>query len=110
MTILDDSAGAGGRIYNGFQEWQNNINDHVENTSSTGLNAQRKRWTVSQLDVDGTTILKHMILNGCWPVSVGGIELSAGKRDSLVTFDVRMRYDYLEYEPGAGTAPPLGGD
>ena len=31
LTILDDAAGAGSQIYHGFQEWQRQINDHVEN-------------------------------------------------------------------------------
>lgn len=108
LTILDDAAGAGSQIYHGFQEWQRQINDHVENVSDLNAAAGRTQWTVKQLDYNGNDVLKTFVLKGCWPVSVGAINLSAGSRDELVTFDVTVRFDYLEYTAGSGSAPAVG--
>jgi hypothetical protein len=108
LTILDDNNGAGSEIYHGFQAWQKQINDHVANTSSTNADAGRQRWVIKQLGFNGNDELKTFTLNGCWPVTVGPIQLSAGARDELVTFDVTVRYDYLQYEAGTGSSPAVG--
>jgi hypothetical protein len=108
LTILDDDNGAGARIYHGFQEWQRQINDHVENTSESDAAAGRQLWTLKHMGFDGDTTLKTVELHGCWPVTVGAIQLSAGARDELVTFDVSVRYDYLTYEAGDGSSPSVG--
>ena len=110
LTILDDAGGDGAEIYPAFQDWQNRINDHTDNVSDTGPAADRQQWTIKHLEAQGqgTTALKTFVLKGCWPVSVGAINLAAGSRDELVTFDVTVRYDYLNYTAGAGQAPAVG--
>lgn len=107
LTILDDASGPGSEIYHGFQEWQRQINDHTDNTSETGPSAGRDQWFIEHLDYEGAVTLKKFTLKGCWPVTVGPIALAAGSRDELVTFDVTVRYDYLNYE--AATQSPSNG-
>ena len=97
LTILDDAGGLGGVLYQEFQGWQDAINNHVENTSEVGAQAGRQQWTIQHLHTDGNSVLKEFVLKGCWPVSVGAVSLAAGSRDELVTFDVTVRYDYLEF-------------
>jgi hypothetical protein len=110
LTILDDAGGKGGLIYPAFQAWQNSINDHSGNISQTGPAANRQQWTIKHLEAQGqgTNELKTFVLKGCWPVSIGAISLAAGARDELVTFDVTVRYDYLNFEGKAGSAPSVG--
>tara|TARA_B100000900_G_scaffold412729_2_gene435123 strand:- start:182 stop:739 length:558 start_codon:yes stop_codon:yes gene_type:complete len=110
LTILDDAGGPGSEIYPAFQEWQRKINDHTDNVSETGPAADRQQWTIKHLEAQGqgSNALKTFILKGCWPVSVGPISLAAGARDELVTFDVTVRYDYLNYESGTSSAPTIG--
>lgn len=109
LTILDDSSGDGSKIYHALQSWQNKINNHSSNTSETGGAADRKMWTINHLDYSGDKELKTFNLKGCWPVSVGAVSLAAGARDELVTFDVTVRYDYLNYVAGAESgSDPIG--
>ena len=108
LEILDDSGGEGSKIYHAFQDWQNRINNHTENTSETGPAADRKLWTLKHMDFSGQKILKTFQLKGCWPVSVGAIQLAMGARDELVTFDVTVRYDYLNYIEGEKVGNPVG--
>ena len=111
ITILDDDAGPGSKIYHGFQEWQKQINDHVSNESVLNADAGRQLWTIEHLSFNGTgDPLKTFNLHGCWPVTVGPVQLSAGARDELVTFDVTVRYDYVTYKAGNGTSPAVGGN
>ena len=107
LTILDD---IGNSAWSDFQDWINQIASPSENESDLGPVAGRKNWSVRHLSTDGV-VIKTAELVGCWPTQVGAIQLSNSQRNTLVTFDVTIRYDY--WKTGLASSPsnstPLSG-
>jgi len=95
LTILDDTDG---KIWETFQKWNAKIANPGENTADYGPAAKRQNWTVDHLDTNNKK-LKTINLAGCWPTQIGAIQLSNSQRNTLVTFDVTIRYDYWTAGP-----------
>lgn len=98
FTVLDD-VGASNNLWRMFSAWQNEINNHTENTSR-GYNGDYKGydWRIKQLDVNGNQTLKEFILQGCWPASVQPITLNMLQPNTMNTFNVIIIYDYVEIQ------------
>lgn len=94
ILVLDDT-GADVNLWKSFHKWQKLINDHLTNTNTAAndsFTSLKKEWRVDHLDLNGT-IIKTMILKGCWPALVGPVQFNM-KENTFNTFGVRMNYDY----------------
>ena len=74
------------------ERWMNGINDLVNNTGATNPADYRVDMIVQQLDRDDT-ILHQYVLEGCYPQSLGAIELAYDTNDTIEQFDIIWRYD-----------------
>ena len=74
------------------ERWMNGINDLVNNTGATNPADYRVDMIVQQLDRDDT-ILHQYVLEGCYPQSLGAIELAYDTNDAIEQFDIIWRYD-----------------
>jgi hypothetical protein len=88
-TVLNDTDFA---IRREIERWMNGINETVQNTGATNPSDYRTEMLIQQLDRDDT-ILHQYILQGCWPQSLGAIELSYDTNDAIEEFEITWRYD-----------------
>jgi hypothetical protein len=73
----------------------NGMNGHSANTGITNPVDYQADLIVEQLDRDGST-LKTYNFRGCFPTSVGAIELAYATNDTIETFDVSFQIQYWE--------------
>lgn len=104
FTMIDDIGGEDeneGGLRRKFEEWHAKFNKHEENivdnpVTLSGTGDDYGEWTVVQLDMTGKEIPNRKIkLINCWPVEVGGIELSYDTADTLTEYSITLAYDYL---------------
>jgi len=103
FTMIDDIGGEEkeGGLRRKFEEWHAKFNKHEENIvdkpeTLSGTGDDYGEWTVVQLDMTGKEIPNRKIkLINCWPVEVGGIELSYDTADTLTEYSITLAYDYL---------------
>jgi hypothetical protein len=99
MTVLDDTGT--NNIWKNFHAWSNKINGHDTNTGNT-VNFTDATITVEQLNLNETGgnagVIKRAKLFGCWPKSVGPIEMEMQARDQYNSFDVTICFKYIEYQ------------
>jgi hypothetical protein len=94
IIVLDDT-GANVNLWKSFHQWQKSINDHRSNThtaSNDAFNTLKTDWRVQHLNLNGS-VIKTMLLKGCWPALVGPVQFNM-KENTFNTFAVRMNYDY----------------
>ena len=100
FTVIDEG-GAGG-VWQDLHNWSNLINNHASNNygdlDQSGGDGNFRDWTVKHLANDGTNPIKTMTLKGCWPSSVGPVELNAGVTDQLVEFSCTVEYEHFELQ------------
>jgi len=102
ITVLDDTKAIGNTksLYAAFHDWQNQINDHVDNTTIAVTNPSyhfANDWRVQQLDTNGSSVIREFILKNCWPVFVGPIELDMSQDNTLAAFAVTLVYSHFNY-------------
>lgn len=101
ITVLDDvPVKPKVRLYEAFHAWSNEINDHGDNTSTqSGLknHFSKTDWVVTQVDNNGSSILRQFSLSNCWPISVGDFALDMGSDNTLSSFTVTIVYTHFEY-------------
>ena len=90
ITILNDNSFS---VRNAFEEWSNLINSHDGNVGPASLGEIFQTWQVEQLDQSGNTI-KTYEFQGCWPVEVGAIDLSADANDTIEEYSVTIAYQF----------------
>jgi hypothetical protein len=100
MIFVDDTNLIGDH-WKKFTNWQNTINAHTTNISfEIGSQADYKayNWRVKQLNLDGEEDkpLKTFVMHGCWPKTVGDLNLSMQSRDKLVEMKVDFVFDWIE--------------
>lgn len=96
ITVLDDTGS--NNLWKTFYEWANIIQNHITNTSGASnadFTDQMKTFTISQLNFNGTSTTKQVVLNRAWPSSVGEIRFSADDAESLSSFTVQLEYQYI---------------
>ena len=79
-------------VRNAMERWHNGINDFANNTGVVNSADFQTDLFVEQLDRDDT-ILHQYVLEGCFPQSLGAIELAYDTNDAIEQFDIIWRYD-----------------
>ena len=96
ITVIMDNFG----IRDSFERWSNAINS-MANNRSLGFTQVRKpdsdsylrNWTVQALGRDGRKLKTYTIV-GCFPSSIGAVDLSADSTTTVGEFTVTMSYQY----------------
>ena len=99
ITVLDDVPSGKTRLFEAFHAWSNQLNDHGDNTSTQTLlkNHFAADWVVTQIDNNGSSVLRQFSLSNCWPISVGDFALDMGSDNTLSSFSVTIVYTHFEY-------------
>jgi hypothetical protein len=99
MTVLDDIGSD--NLWQKFHDWSNQINGHDTNAGDT-VGITDAQIIVEQLNLnqEGANggVIKRAKLFGCWPQSVGPIEMEMQARDQYNSFDVTICFKYVKYE------------
>lgn len=90
ITVINSSSFA---LRNAFEKWSEIINGIATNQSAINLDDYFKTWTVHQIARDGT-VAQSYTLEGCFPESIGPIELSHDSGNRLEEFQVTLVYQY----------------
>lgn len=91
VTVINDT---GFEVRNAMEKWMNGINAHSANSGLTNPVAYQADLIIEQLDKDGS-VLKTYTFRGCFPTSVGAIELSYGA-EGIEEFEVEFQVQYWE--------------
>ena len=92
ITVLNDT---NMKLRNAFERWQNGINNMSDNEGLTNPADYQTDAFVDQLDRNGNNI-KSYTLRGCFPTSIGAIELSYAPATDVMTFGVTLRFQFME--------------
>ena len=91
-TILNDTNFL---IRNAYERWLNGINNMSDNEGLVNPADYQVDAFIDHLDRNGGTI-KSYTLRGCFPVSIGAIDLSMEPTEAVETFEVSFRYLFFE--------------
>ena len=103
ITVLNDDF----TIYRAFEQWQDGINNMIDNTGAVNPDHYKSSGTVHQLDRAGRSI-KEYRFEGIFPTSIGTVALSMDTDDTIETFDVTLAVDYFttkDVHVASGGAP-----
>lgn len=89
ITIINDT---NFNVRNAFERWLNRINSHTTNFGNQAPLSYKREMEVQQLDKAGTSLKTYRMI-GCFPSSVGAIELSYDNAE-VEEFAVTIEYDY----------------
>ena len=92
ITVLNDT---NMKLRNAFERWQNGINNMSDNEGLTNPADYQTDAFVDQLDRNGNNI-KSYTLRGCFPTSIGVIDLSYEPTTTVQTFGVILRFQFME--------------
>ena len=92
ITVLNDT---NMKLRNAFERWQNGINNMSDNEGLTNPADYQTDAFVDQLDRNGNNI-KSYTLRGCFPTSIGSIDLSYEPTTTVQTFGVTLRFQFME--------------
>ena len=92
ITVLNDTDF---KLRNAFERWQNGINNMSDNEGLVNPADYQVDAFIDHLDRNGGTI-KSYTLRGCFPVSIGAIDLSMEPTEAVETFEVSFRYLFFE--------------
>ena len=91
-TILNDTDFV---VRDSMERWMNGINAHSANTGLVAPADYSADLVVEQLDRD-ETVLKRYNFRGCFPTSIGAIDLDFGTNDAIEEFTVEFQVQYWE--------------
>ena len=92
ITVINDTDF---KLRNAFERWQNGINNMSDNEGLTNPIDYQVDAFVDQLDRNGNNI-KSYTLRGCFPTSIGAVDLSYAPTDTIQTFGVTFRFQFME--------------
>ena len=92
ITVYNDT---NFKIRNAFERWQNGINNMSDNEGLTNPVDYQVDAFVDQLDRNGNNI-KSYTLRSCFPTSIGSVDLSYAPTDTIQTFGVTFRFQFME--------------
>ena len=92
ITVLNDT---NMRVRNAMERWQNGINNMSDNEGLVNPVDYQVDAFIDHLDRNGSTI-KSYTLRGCFPTSIGSIDLSMEPTEAVETFEVSFRYLFFE--------------
>ena len=91
-TILNDTDFV---VRNAMERWMNGINAHSANTGLVAPADYSADLVVEQLDRD-EAVLKRYNFRGCFPTSIGAIDLAYETNDVIEEFTVEFQVQYWE--------------
>lgn len=92
VTVINDT---GFEVRDAMERWMNGINGHSANTGFTNPVLYQADLIVEQLDKNGD-VLKTYNFRGCFPNSIGQIDLSYDSNDAIEEFEVAFSIQYWE--------------
>ena len=92
ITVLNDT---NFKLRDAFERWQNGINNMSDNEGLVNPVDYQVDAFIDHLDRNGSTI-KSYTLRGCFPTSIGSIDLSMEPTEAVETFEVSFRYLFFE--------------
>ena len=91
-TILNDTDF---KVRNAMERWMNGINAHSANTGLVAPADYSADLVIEQLDRD-EAVLKKYNFRGCFPTSIGAIDLAYETNDVIEEFTVEFQVQYWE--------------
>jgi hypothetical protein len=92
LTVYNDGAYT---LRKAFEQWLNSINTYKTNIGPNAMNGVMTDWYVSPLTREGTIITTYKFV-GCWPSTIGEIQLDMAPTTEPSSFQVTMSYQYYE--------------
>lgn len=89
LTFISDSKQ---KTREAFEQWQNLIRSHVQNTGANTSDDYKMDLEVSQLDKKGE-ITKTYYMVGCWPTNVSTVDVSMDNENAIEEFTVDFSID-----------------
>jgi hypothetical protein len=77
-----------------FESWSNLMNTYEGNVGPNASNTYLTDWFVSPLTREGNPITTYKMA-GCWPNTIGLVDLSMDAKSSPSQFNVTMSYQYF---------------
>tara|TARA_R100000008_G_scaffold10491_1_gene5278 strand:- start:1048 stop:1548 length:501 start_codon:yes stop_codon:yes gene_type:complete len=74
-----------------FEGWMNDLNNHIEVSSTTDLN---REWHVVAMKPDGNDHGSMYTFHNVFPTEVGAVDLNYETVDTIAEFTVTLQYDY----------------
>ena len=78
-----------------FESWSNLINTYASNVGPNNFNSFLMDWSVQPLTREGNAICTYKFV-GCYPATVGEVNLSFESKNSISEFQVDLSYQYYE--------------
>jgi|688.fasta_scaffold00120_59 hypothetical protein len=78
-----------------FESWSNLINTYASNVGPNNFNSFLMDWSVQPLTREGNAICTYKFI-GCYPATVGEVNLSFEAKNSISEFQVDLSYQYYE--------------
>ena len=78
-----------------FESWSNLINTYASNIGPNNFNSFLMDWSVQPLTREGNAICTYKFI-GCYPATVGEVNLSFEAKSSISEFQVDLSYQYYE--------------
>lgn len=91
VTVYQD--GQSGRIRRAIDTWMRVALEHDANTGATDNALYKKPMVVTQLNRQGLPLIIY-VLHGCFPTSLGQLDLEWGTNDTPAEFPVTFAYDW----------------
>ena len=92
ITVINDTDF---KIYRAFEKWLNAINNMTDNTGVINTSLYQSTGTIHQLDRNGATLKKWKFI-GCFPHTLGTIELGFETENEIEDFSVTLSYQWFE--------------
>lgn len=78
-----------------FESWSNLMNSYASNIGPNNFNSYLMDWTVQPLTREGNPICTYKFV-GCYPATIGSVELSFETKSNISEFQVDLSYQYYE--------------
>jgi hypothetical protein len=91
-------------LWKAFQKWKELMDGHITHRVTTTnrdftYSRYQTTWTIEQLDINNSSVLRRIRLYKCWPSVVGEINLNMGE-SNFVAFNVTLTYDNIKIDRG----------
>jgi len=94
ITVINDTDFD---VRKAYEMWMNEINQHQNNTGKTQPSSYMADMSVYQLDKSGVELTDGTYhLRGCFPTTLGAIELDYGAENAIEEFTVEFQVQYWE--------------
>lgn len=100
ISLYDDNNT--NNLWRAFQKWKELLDSHTTHkvyNKDFAYKNLKKTWIINQLNINGDTSIRSIVLHSCWPISVGALNMSM-KEVNLATFSVSLQFDYFEIKKG----------